>query len=457
MRKNRHLLTGILLLVSIGLHAQTQEISGKVIDITGIPVPNATIRLKSSGSVGTSAGTDGSFKMKVPQGSTLIISAVGYETKDVKVAGTSSFTVQLSLDTRSLNEVVVTGVGTATSKRHLGISVETVSGEKLPPVPIASIDQALIGKVAGAQISSVSGNPGDQVNIVLRGINSIQGGTRPLIMMDGVEIPFADLSTLDLSQVARVEVVQGAAYSSLYGAQGANGVIQIFSKKGSKGKLAINFSTSYGSSSFINSGKFSNASLHPYLTDGNGNIIAYDNQGGFNAGDPLTVDPAVGAVLGDMAYRYGSDNNPNPIPGEGSSGSRYGILDPLNQGNQPYKGSLHYYDHFKQVFESAPSYNNSLSLSGGNDKSDFNISIANNRTNSALLKNNGYLDRTNLSSNIGIELFKGFTLRSITNLAYTNNTMHPTLGAPGIWELPGLPVILVMAPAMPMWALYMGS
>src|SRR6202044_3351891 len=104
--------------------------------------------------------------------------------------------------------------------RTLGFSVETVSGDKLPPVPIASIDQALVGKIAGAQISTVSGNPGDQVNIVLRGINTVQGGTRPLVLLDGVEIPFAELSTLDLTQVARVEVVQGAASSSLYGAQG---------------------------------------------------------------------------------------------------------------------------------------------------------------------------------------------------------------------------------------------
>jgi TonB-dependent starch-binding outer membrane protein SusC len=430
MRKNRHFMTGILLLVTIGLHAQISQITGKITDATGVPVPGATIKIKG-GKGGTSADLQGAFSIKAPLHSILIISGIGFETRDVKVGETSTLTIQLSPDTRSLSEVVVTGVGTATSKRKLGFAVETVSGDKLPPVPIASIDQALIGKIAGAQISTVSGNPGDQVNIVLRGINTVQNGTRPLVLLDGVEIPFANLSTLDLSQIARVEVVQGAASSSLYGAQGANGVIQLFSKKGAKGKLAINFSSSYGTSSFINSGHFSNANMHPYLTDANGNIIAYDNAGGFTAGQPLSVDPTIGAVLGDMAYRSGDENNPNPVAGEGSSDSRYGILDPLNENNQPYKGALQYYNHFKQVFQSAPSYNNALSISGGSDKADYNIAMANNRTNSPLLKNNGYVDRTNLTANVGIELFKGFTIRSITNLAYTNNTLHPGMGAPG--------------------------
>ena len=83
-----------------------------------------------------------------------------------------------------LNEVVVTGTGTATSKRKLGIAVESISGDKLPVVPAASLDQAIIGKIPGAQISSVDGTPGAGVNILLRGINSIQGGTAPMILLD---------------------------------------------------------------------------------------------------------------------------------------------------------------------------------------------------------------------------------------------------------------------------------
>src|SRR5204862_2741500 len=118
------------------------------------------------------------------------------------------------------------------------IAVEAIAADRLPATPSASIDQALVGKIAGAQISSVSGNPGDPVNILLRGINTVQGGTKPLILVDGVQVAATDINSLDLSNIERVEVVQGAASASIYGAQGANGVIQVFTKKGKKGRTA---------------------------------------------------------------------------------------------------------------------------------------------------------------------------------------------------------------------------
>src|SRR5205085_11990757 len=124
-----------------------------------------------------------------------------------------------------------------------------------------------------------------------------------------------------LGQVERIEVVQGAASATIYGAQGANGVIQIFTKKGAKGHLNINVSSSYAQNKFINAGDFGKASLHPYLTDANGNIInaGSDASIGYVAGQPVTIDPVTGAILGSnsIAYKYGS-NVPgltDPIPG----------------------------------------------------------------------------------------------------------------------------------------------
>jgi hypothetical protein len=256
-------------------------------------------------------------------------------------------------------------------------------------------------------------------------------------MLDGIEIPFEELNTLDLGQVERVEVVQGAASATIYGAQGANGVIQIFSKKGVKGRLNINVSSSYAVNSYINAGDFGKADKHAYLTDQNGNMIAAgsDPSLGYVAGDKLQIDPVLGYVVGSnsIAYRYGSDipGLPSNVPGVTQSYTRYGILDPRNKSDQPYVGNLLYHDQFKEVFRSAPSYNNSISLSGGNDRVDFNFAVSNNRTNSAVMKDNGFLDKTNVMLNLGIEVFKNFTIRSVTNLAYTRNTMHPRLGAPG--------------------------
>lgn len=434
MRKIRNVLTGLLLLISSAVFSQNIEVSGKVLDAAGLPISGASVRVKSS-RTGTSTASDGSFKLSAPSNGTLIISSVGFETQEFAINSKTSVEVKLTQDTKALSEVVVTGSGVATSKRRLGISVESIKSDKLPIVPAASVDQALIGKIPGAQISSVSGNPGDQVNIVLRGINTVSGGTRPLVLLDGVEVPFSSLTTLDLTQIDRVEVVQGAASATIYGAQGANGVIQLFSKRGQKGKVSINFSSSYADNSFINAGNFGKADRHPYLTDASGNLISARNSGGFTAGQPLSIDPLYGSILGSgsIAYKYGTNvaGLPFTTPGGTENYTRYGILDPRNNANQPYSGNLKYYDHFAQVFTGSQSINNSLNISGGSEKVDASFTLSNNQTTSPFLKDNGTLNRTNLTSNIGIELFKGFTLRAITSVAYVKNDMHPGLGAPG--------------------------
>lgn len=435
MRKLLCCLAGSLL--SIALSAQMIEVSGKIVDSSGAPIPNSTILLKGQ-SKGTAADFDGNFQLKITAGTTLVINSVGFEKKEVKITGaTAPLRITLMPSATALTEVVITGTGVATSKRKLGISVESLTADKLPQIPAASIDQALIGKIPGAQISSISGNPGDKVNIVLRGINTVQGGTRPLLMLDGIEVPFEYLSSLDMNQVERVEIVQGAASSSIYGAQGANGVIQIFTKKGVKGRISINVSSSIAHNSFINAGDFGKADKHPYLTDANGNIInaGTDSSLGYFAGQPVTIDPETGSVLGSnsISYKYGSEipGLAGSVPGLTQSYTRYGILDPRNNSNQPYVGNLRFYDHISQVFTGSTTRNNSISISGANDKMDFNLAFANNHTTSPFLKNNGYLDRSNLTVNLGFEVFKGFTLRSTTELIYTNNTMHPQLGAPG--------------------------
>jgi TonB-linked SusC/RagA family outer membrane protein len=410
MRKNRHLLTGVLLLVTIGLHAQMTKITGKVTDASGTPIPSATIRLRDS-KTGTSADAQGVFTINAPLNSMLLVSGIGYLTKEIKVTN-PVLTVQLTTDSKSLSEVVVTGVGIATSKRKLGISVESVTADKLPPAPTASIDQALVGKIPGAQISSTSGNPGDPVNIMLRGVNTLNGGTLPLILMDGVEVKGTDINSLDLSNIERVEVVQGAASASLYGAQGANGVIQLFTKKGHRGAVAINFSSNASENTFINSGNLGKASLHPFLTDQNNNIINY------STGQPLAYN-ATGDITG-IAYA-------NPDPG---GNTRYAILNTQNVSDKPYNANLKHYNQFDQVFQTGTAYNNSISISGAGDHSDFALTASNSHTITPVLKS-GYLDRNNITANLGFEVFKGFRIRSITQVIYTKNTIPPALGSPG--------------------------
>ena len=421
-----------LVLLTINAIAQTSPVTGKVTDDKGAAIAGASVLEKGSKN-GTSTGLDGTFTLNVKKGASLVITSLGFETKTISASG--NLTIKLAVDVQSLSDVVVTGTGSATSKRKLGISVESITSSKLPSVPGASLDQALVGKIPGAQISSVSGNPGDQVNIVLRGINTVQGGTRPMILLDGVEIPFANLSTLDLTQVERVEVVQGAASAALYGAQGANGVIQIFSKKGVKGKVAINATSSIAQNSFINSGHFGSPTMNPYLTDANGNLISRTAPG-----TPLSIDPVSGQATGgnnSVQYVYGTDivtpdlTNPGSISGSGASNSRSALFDPRNQFNHQYVGNFAAHDHYAEVYQNGQSINNNVNVNGGSEKMDYSISFANNHTTSPLLKDNGFLDRTNVTANLGFELFKGFTIRSTTGLVYSHNNMHPQLGAPG--------------------------
>jgi TonB-dependent starch-binding outer membrane protein SusC len=428
MRKFLTLL-GAVLVLCLNSVAQTGKITGKVTDSRdGSPLSGATVRVKGGGA--TKTGPDGSFSLNAPGSGAadVELSSVGYLNKSIRATPGESLTFSLDIDPKSLSEVVVTGTGVATSKRRLGIAVESVSASQLPQTPSASIDQALVGKIAGAQIQSGSGNPGDPVNITLRGINTIQNGTKPLILLDGVEVRGTDLQSLDLSNIERVEVVQGAASSTIYGAQGANGVIQLFSKRGKRGQLSINFNTSYATNEFLNVGKVHKADLHPYLVGANGQLVDKFGKDLFYDGQLASVVSGTKQNSG-FAYQFGKyDPNTNTYR---SGDYRYGILDGKNNINdKPYVGNIHYYDHFKQVFQTGSTLNNSINISGGGDKSDYALTVSNSHTVTPVMRN-GYWDRTNVIANIGTELFKGFRLRSTTQLVYTKNTMHTGLGGGG--------------------------
>ena len=394
MRKLRLMIGGILLLAVIVAQAQIKQLTGKVTDATGAPIPGATIKIKGS-KAGTSAGADGAFQLSVPANAILVISGVGFEAKEIKPGTLTVVNISLNQDAKSLSEVVVTGVGAATSKKKLAFAVETVTAEQLPPGNTASVDQALVGKVAGAQISSISGVPGAPVNILLRGVNSISAGTTPMIMVDGVQLGASSLNSLDLSQVERVEIVQGAASSAIYGAQGANGVIQIFTKKGKAGQLDINFSSSVASNTLLNIGGVHKAYKNGFAVDANNTVLDA-------SGNPVVFD-SVNSVF---------TNSP-----------LFNVLDPTNTMSHPYGQNLKYYDHLKEFLVSATQLNNSVSVSGGKEKLDFNFYASNNQANSNF-KNQGYNNRSNFGANVGFEVFKGFKIRSTTQLVYTRNTVY---------------------------------
>lgn len=166
-------LIAVLLCSTLTVLAQT-TISGKVTDSKdGTPVAGASVRVKGEKSIAIT-GSDGSFELKAKSSSGVLeVTEIGHVAQSVKFSSGESLDIKLVQDSKALSEVVVTGTGVATSKKKLGIAVESISADKLPAAPTASIDQALVGMVPGAQISSVNGNPGQPVNILLRGINTI--------------------------------------------------------------------------------------------------------------------------------------------------------------------------------------------------------------------------------------------------------------------------------------------
>jgi TonB-dependent starch-binding outer membrane protein SusC len=403
---------------AISVWAQDRVVTGKVTSTDdGSPLPGVNVVLKGTTS-GTVTDADGAYKITVPaEGGSLVFSFIGLQTSEVAVGDRSIVDVQLGLDVKQLSEIVVTGAGVATEKKKLGISVESITSDKLPAAPTASIDQALVGKIAGAQISSISGNPGDPVQILLRGINTVQGGTKPMILVDGVQVAATDINSLDLSNIDRVEVVQGAASASIFGAQGANGVIQLFTKRGKKGGVVVNYSTSFAVNQYINvNNNLGKADHHPYLTDASGNLVD-------GAGNPVTY--LADGTLSGISYQYGGP-------------TRYAILDTRNNAIQPYNGNIKYYNHFDQVFKNGSTQNNTISISGAGDKSDYSLSVNDNRTVSPVMKN-GEVDRTNVTLNLGTEIFKGFKFRSTTQMVYTKNTMVPGLGSSGGYNGANLP------------------
>lgn len=389
MRKKLLLFFSAIVLFSLNSLAQITA-TGKVVDDKGAAISGASVVEKGTRN-GTITNRDGNYSLKVKAGAKLVISEIGFETVEV-TAGTGVST-SLKVDAKSLSEVVVTGVGAATSKKKLAFAVESITADKLPQAPSASIDQALVGKIAGAQISSTNGSPGSPTQILLRGINSIRGGTAPMILIDGLQVASTGLENLDLNSIERVEVVQGPAASTIYGAQGANGVIQLFTKKGKQGKVEINYSTSVGINSLLNIGEVNKAKKHAFNVNSAGEVVNSSNV-------PLSFDATTGSYLS------------NPV---------FNLVNPASAYNKNYDKNLLWYDHYAMFFRSAATFNNSISISGAKDKVDFSI-VASNTWQETVFKNNGDYNRTNFSVNLGVELLKGLKLRSITQLVNTKST-----------------------------------
>ncbi|SHG17998.1 TonB-linked outer membrane protein, SusC/RagA family [Arenibacter palladensis] len=234
-------------------------ITGNITDTNGTPLPGANI-LEKGTTNGTQADFDGNFTISIEdENSVLVISYVGFATKEVNLNGQTNLSITLEESAAGLEEVVVIGYGTV-KKSDITGSVSVVTNENFNDGAISSIDQALSGNVAGVQISQTSSEPGGGVSVRIRGAASINSDNSPLYVIDGFPIdntssigsaggagtsgnqnPKNPLNSLNPNDVKSVEVLKDASATAIYGARGANGVILITTKSGGEGKTVVNY------------------------------------------------------------------------------------------------------------------------------------------------------------------------------------------------------------------------
>lgn len=226
-----------------------RQITGKVVISPGEkPLEGATIIVKGGG-IGTQTDKDGKFTLSAKQGDVLIVSYVGYAVQEVKIGQKTVVNVFMQeTDPNKLNDVVVIGYGRARRKDITG-SISSVTGDELRKTLPTTFDQALQGKVAGVVVQQISGQPGGGVSIQVRGVSSISGSTSPLYVIDGVIIPTPGdpgggsnpLNSINPSEIESIDVLKDASATAIYGSQATNGVIVITTKRGKAGAPQISY------------------------------------------------------------------------------------------------------------------------------------------------------------------------------------------------------------------------
>lgn len=234
-----------------------KSITGTVKDETGAPLIGATVLVKGTTN-GTITDLDGKFSIEVDADDILQISFLGYSVREVKVIGQSIISIQLELENSQLNEIVVVGYGTQKRSDVTG-AIGSVKSENFNRGVITNPVDLLQGKVAGVNITSTSGEPGANQNVIIRGIGSLRSGTQPLYVLDGFlldnsgnGIATNPLSFLNPNDIESIDVLKDASATALYGSRASNGVIVITTKKGKAGTSRVNVSASTAWSSMAN-------------------------------------------------------------------------------------------------------------------------------------------------------------------------------------------------------------
>ncbi len=225
------------------------KLTGTVTDENGAGMPGVTIAKKGTSS-GANSDVNGKYSIDVNPGDVLVFSFVGYKSQEVKIANQSVLNIQLAVDAKSLEEIVVTGYGNQKKKDFLGSSA-SIKSATIQEMPVVSVESAMQGRMTGVQVQQSSGQPGAGISIRVRGVTSIAGGNEPLFVIDGVPQYNNDnramngMSSFNASDIESIEVLKDASATAIYGSRGANGVVQITTKSGKAGVSRVTYESTY--------------------------------------------------------------------------------------------------------------------------------------------------------------------------------------------------------------------
>ncbi|MDR1666637.1 MAG: TonB-dependent receptor [Bacteroidales bacterium] len=233
----------LLLLFSFGGYAQMVSVSGVVLDREKIPLPGVNVTVKGT-MTGVVTDRNGKYAVTVPgREAVLVFSFVGYATQEVTVGDRTDISLTMEEAATEIEEVVVIGYGTV-KKSDLTGSVVSVKASDLNVLPTTSFAEMLRGKAPGVLITTSSGAPGSGAGVLIRGKNSISGGNSPLYVVDGIFVE--NISDLNTSDIASLEILKDASAQAIFGARAANGVFLISTKRGESGKISVDFNTYFG-------------------------------------------------------------------------------------------------------------------------------------------------------------------------------------------------------------------
>ncbi|MDN3587661.1 TonB-dependent receptor [Pedobacter aquatilis] len=355
-------------------------IKGEVTAQTGEPIAGVSVKVKGT-NTGATTDNDGKYSISTTSGNvTLVFSFVGYANQEIAVGNRNTINVKLAEEQNDLNEVIVVGYGTQ-KKINLTGAVATVSGATLTERPAPNAANLIQGRITGVQVTQPSGEPGrDNPNFLIRGRSTYGGSTDPLILIDGVAGSFNNLSPDDIENVT---VLKDASSASIYGARAANGVILVTTKKGKRGETVFSYRTNFA--------RHTPTALPDLITNSAQYMEMYNTA----------------AARSGIAFRYPQAdidlyrNSPN-------------------KAQYPDFNSMDYYINPANVMQ------HNLSISGGSDKSTFNLS-AGYLDQNAVFK--GYkFKRYNALLNYNNNLTKSISVGTIINMTYKDRKEPPFTG-----------------------------